>query len=135
METPGLPSSFSACLASPLFLERPSFDFEAPRGAILFDEVGSDRRDAGRIDVKIVRTIAKTRARHRPPDHAVDDDQRAMDPRRPEMARHRLGKRALRHLALSERRRAGSASPRGGRANDDDAPLPSLAHGGNRLLA
>src|ERR1700734_4073234 len=59
--------------SSPLFLERPGLDFEAPRGSILFDKVGGDRGDAGGIDVKIVRAVAEPRACHRPADDAVDD--------------------------------------------------------------
>src|ERR1700691_532045 len=120
---------------SPLFLERPGFDFEAPGGAVLFDEVGGNRSDAGGIDVKVVRAVLKPRARHRAANHAVDDDQRDMDACRPKMAAHRLGERALRHLALSEGRGAGRAPARGGRADDDDRPLTLTAHGWNRLLA
>ena len=76
--------------ALPLLLERARFDFEAPRGAVLLGEVGGDRGDASRIDEEVVRAVGETRARHRPADHAVDDDQRDMDARRPEMAGHRI---------------------------------------------
>src|SRR6202167_2853148 len=135
MEIAALPSSFTACLSSPLLLEWPGLNFETPGGPILFDEVGGDRSDAGRIDEEVVRTTREPLARHRPADHAINHDQRDVDARRPEMAGHRFGERALRHLALRERRRAGCAPPRGGRANDDDRPLPFAAHGGNCLLA
>ena len=74
------------------------------------------------------RAIDKPRARHRSADDAVDDNERDVDSRRPEMTRHRISERALRHLALSERRRAGRAPPRGRGPDHDNGALPSAAH-------
>ena len=45
--------------------------------------------------------------------HAVDDDERHVDARRPERPRHRLGERSLRRLGGRERRRARDAAARG----------------------
>ena len=56
-----------------------------------------------------------------------------MDAGGPQMARHRFGERFLRHLRRRERRRAGDAAARCGRADDDDRPLPAPAHRRDRL--
>src|SRR5208283_2750791 len=87
----------------------------------------------GRIDEGVVRAIGKPRARYGSADNAIDDNERDVDSRRPEMARHRFGERALRHLALSERRRAGRAAPRGGGPDHDHGALPSATHRRDRL--
>src|ERR1700677_737467 len=63
---------------SPLFLERPGFDFETPGGAVLFDEVGGNRSDADGIDGKVVRAVLKPRARHPAAHPAADDDERPL---------------------------------------------------------
>ncbi len=66
------------CPSSPLFLEWPRFDLEAPRGPGLFDEVGGDRGDPGRIDIKVVGAIGKPRARNRHADDPLHDEQRGL---------------------------------------------------------
>ena len=71
------------------------------------------------------RAFLKSRARHRPSDDAVDDHQRGVDARRPEMAGHRFGECGLRHLALRRRRGPGRPAARSVRDDDDDRPSSS----------
>src|SRR5258708_38160856 len=82
----------------PALAERARLDLEGPRRWLLLGETEGGLGDVVRLDEEGVGLVRHALTRPRDIDGAIDDDDRDVHARRPEIPRHRFGQAALRGL-------------------------------------